>query len=86
MKTMTRREALWSLGASCAALLPATSVGTAEDAPTRRTGMGLVTYALGIHQRNQWAGRHQGLTPARGGGGGGRGDAGPPGSPPCSLG
>jgi sugar phosphate isomerase/epimerase len=26
--------------------------------------MGIVTYAFGIHQKNQWAGRHQGLSPA----------------------
>jgi hypothetical protein len=26
--------------------------------------MGIVTYAFGIHQRNQWAGRHQGLSAA----------------------
>ncbi|HLH54180.1 MAG TPA: TIM barrel protein, partial [Verrucomicrobiae bacterium] len=33
------------------------------EAP-RRTRMGLVTYALGIHQKNSWGGRHSGLTPA----------------------
>ena len=26
--------------------------------------MGIVTYALGIHQKNHWAGRHEGLSPA----------------------
>lgn len=26
--------------------------------------MGIVTYALAIHRRNHWAGRHEGLTPA----------------------
>jgi len=34
-----------------------------ETAP-KRTGMGIVTYALGIHQRNRWEGRHAGLPPA----------------------
>ena len=30
----------------------------------RRIGLGIVTYALGIHLRNQWAGRYAGLSPA----------------------
>jgi sugar phosphate isomerase/epimerase len=34
---------------------------TAEIA--RRTGLGIVTYALGIHEKQRWGGRHSGLPP-----------------------
>jgi sugar phosphate isomerase/epimerase len=34
------------------------------DADQRRSGLGVVTYALDIHQRQRWAGRHAGLGPA----------------------
>jgi sugar phosphate isomerase/epimerase len=34
------------------------------DADQRRSGLGVVTYALDIHQRQRWAGRHAGLDPA----------------------
>jgi 3-oxoisoapionate decarboxylase len=61
---MNRREALISLAGSFTALLPGGSARAAEEDVGRRTGMGIVSYALGIHQRNGWAGRHAGLTPA----------------------
>jgi sugar phosphate isomerase/epimerase len=64
MKSITRREALLTLGgAGSAVVLGAVTASPAERA-VRRTRMGIVTYAFGIHQKNQWAGRHQGLAPA----------------------
>jgi sugar phosphate isomerase/epimerase len=64
MNSMNRREALMAIaGAGSAALLSPAEVHSSETiAP--RTSMGIVTYALGIHQKNHWAGRHQGLSPA----------------------
>jgi 3-oxoisoapionate decarboxylase len=64
MGTMTRREALRSLAGFGAALLPGVSTNAAEEIDRRRTGMGIVTYALSLHQKHGWAGRHQGLAPA----------------------
>lgn len=64
MKPISRREALVTLSAaSSAVLLGATQSGAAEHGPAS-SKMGIVTYAFGIHQKNQWAGRHQGLSPA----------------------
>jgi sugar phosphate isomerase/epimerase len=63
MKAMTRREALGTLAASAAGLLLSSKSLGAEPA-SRKTTMGIVTYAFGIHQKNNWGGRHQGLTPA----------------------
>jgi len=63
MKAMTRREALATIAASATGLLvTGKSLGT-EPEP-RKTSMGIVTYAFGIHQKNNWGGRHKGLTPA----------------------
>src|SRR5262245_27616502 len=46
------------------ALLPSSGVSRAGEAVQGRSRMGIVTYALGIHQKNKWAGRHAGLSPA----------------------
>lgn len=50
-------------GSSSAILLGGTgpSLGQAAQKQSR---LGIVIYALGIHQRNRWAGRHQNLPPA----------------------
>jgi sugar phosphate isomerase/epimerase len=64
MNSINRRQALLTLaGASSAVVLGAATPGSAVNHPPR-THMGIVTYAFGIHQKNQWAGRHQGLSPA----------------------
>jgi len=62
---MTRREALLTLSATGSALMLATPSADSGETPSRRTRLGIVTYAFGIHQKNHWAGRYQGLTPAR---------------------
>jgi sugar phosphate isomerase/epimerase len=59
MSTVTRREALFAMGCGGATLL-----GGGAAAATRRSQLGIVVYALGIHQQNGWAGRHAGLAPA----------------------
>jgi 3-oxoisoapionate decarboxylase len=60
MKTVTRRDALRHLaGISTAAVL-----STAAAAESKRSQLAIVIYALGIHQRNNWAGRYAGLSPA----------------------
>src|SRR6185369_9139257 len=65
MNALSRREALTVISNSVAALtlcpLPELS---AASTPSRRTSMGIVTYALALHQKNNWGGRYQGLTPA----------------------
>lgn len=58
---MNRREALVALSGAGSALL---FEAAADENKSRRTKLGIVTYAFGIHQKNQWAGRHPGLTPA----------------------
>src|SRR6266478_8983665 len=63
-KPMTRRDALLTLSAAGSALVLGAPVTSPGETTTRRTRMGIVTYALGIHQKNEWGGRHQGLTPA----------------------
>jgi 3-oxoisoapionate decarboxylase len=64
MKSFSRREALWTLaGASSVLVLDRATARPAAD-NWLRAPMGIVTYALGIHQKNQWAGRHEGLAPA----------------------
>ena len=61
---ITRREAMSRLaGAGAALLLGGAGELLAQPAP-RRTRMGIVIYAMTIHQRNQWEGRHAGLSPA----------------------
>jgi sugar phosphate isomerase/epimerase len=60
MRTLTRRQALLAMAGGGAALL----LGAAAPQPVRRNRLGIVIYALGIHQRANWAGRHTGLAPA----------------------
>ena len=63
MKPINRREALLALStAGSAVLLGRVAASSEEMAP--RTRMGIVTYALVIHQKNKWGGRHDGLPPA----------------------
>jgi sugar phosphate isomerase/epimerase len=63
MKELNRREALATLSLASSALICGQSSALgATDSP--RTRMGIVTYAFGIHQRNNWQGRHAGLSPA----------------------
>jgi sugar phosphate isomerase/epimerase len=61
---MTRREALLTLSTAGSALLAGTAAAASPEPGIVRTRMGIVTYALGIHQKNHWAGRHAGLSPA----------------------
>jgi sugar phosphate isomerase/epimerase len=63
MKTLNRRDALLKLSCAGSALLFASAAAIPEE-NSRRTKMGIVTYAFGIHQKNKWAGKHQGLSPA----------------------
>ncbi len=64
MTRMTRREALRALAGSTAGLLLAGGAKAAE--PTAgKTRLGIVTYAFGIHQKHNWGGRYNGLSPAR---------------------
>jgi sugar phosphate isomerase/epimerase len=63
MKSINRREALMTLSAAGSALLVPSLPATGETS-SRKTSMGIVIYAFGIHQKNQWGGRHQGLPPA----------------------
>ncbi len=58
-----RREALARLSLAGSALLVPGLASPAAPG-TRRTTMGIVTYAFGIHQKQQWAGRQTGLSPA----------------------
>jgi sugar phosphate isomerase/epimerase len=64
MKQLNRREALGILSAAGSALVLGTDALAADEQAPRRTKMGIVTYAFGIHQKNNWAGRHGGLSPA----------------------
>ena len=64
MKSLNRREALLALSGAGSALLLGTEVGISAETSPPRTRMGIVTYAFGIHQKNRWSGRHQGLSPA----------------------
>jgi sugar phosphate isomerase/epimerase len=61
---MTRRDALLTLSTAGSALLAGTAAAASPERATARAHMGIVTYAFGIHQKNQWAGRHTGLSPA----------------------
>lgn len=61
---MTRRQMLRSLaGAAAPLMLGGASIACGQPAPGR-SRLGVVIYALGIHQRNHWCGRHAGLAPA----------------------
>jgi 3-oxoisoapionate decarboxylase len=59
MNAMTRREALLRLAGACVSV----TLGAAAAEP-RRNSLGIVAYALLIHEKQNWAGRHTGLTPA----------------------
>ena len=56
---MTRRHSLIAMAGSCASLL-------ISDASTvsKRSRLGIVIYAMGIHEKNNWNGRRAGLPPA----------------------
>jgi sugar phosphate isomerase/epimerase len=58
MKSINRREALRTLSAASSALLLGGGTTKGADAATPRTRMGIVTYAFGIHQKNQWTGHN----------------------------
>jgi sugar phosphate isomerase/epimerase len=64
MKPINRRDALLALSGAGSALLLGTAAAARGENPASRTRMGIVTYAFGIHQKNQWGGRHPGLAPA----------------------
>ncbi len=63
MNPINRRQALATLATTGAALALKPNLIARETEP-RRTSLGLVTYAFGIHQKNHWNGRHAGLSPA----------------------
>lgn len=58
MKRLTRREVLLTLAGTGLAF----PFSRAAE-PIRRSRLGVVTYALGIHEKQRWAGRHAGLPP-----------------------
>jgi sugar phosphate isomerase/epimerase len=64
MQQISRREALLTLSTASSALLLGGATTASSDEMAPRTSMGIVTYAFGLHQKNHWNGRHQGLTPA----------------------
>ena len=61
---MTRRETLMAVAGTTIAMETPTSGSTRTATPINRSRLGIVTYALDIHQRQRWAGRHAGLHPA----------------------
>lgn len=63
MNSINRRQALATLAKTSAALALNPGAMARETEP-RRTTLGVVTYAFGIHQKNHWNGRHPGLSPA----------------------
>ena len=64
MKSINRREAILTLSSASSALLLGATAGEAAETTPQQTRMGIVTYAFGIHLKNRWAGRHEGLSPA----------------------
>jgi 3-oxoisoapionate decarboxylase len=56
---LTRRQALFTLAGGCGGVL----LGGSASEP-KRCRLGIVTYALGIHEQNHYSGRHTGLSPA----------------------
>jgi 3-oxoisoapionate decarboxylase len=62
-KALSRRQALAALSVAGASLLLNQSV-VARESESNHKGLGLVTYAFGIHNKNHWGGRHPGLSPA----------------------
>jgi 3-oxoisoapionate decarboxylase len=61
---INRREALLMLSTAGSALMLGKATAASSDEMAPPTQMGIVTYAFGLHQKNQWGGRHQGLFPA----------------------
>jgi 3-oxoisoapionate decarboxylase len=53
-----------AIGAAAALAAPSANHARAADFGNPSNAMGIVTYALAIHQKNTWAGRHHGLPPA----------------------
>jgi sugar phosphate isomerase/epimerase len=64
MTPISRREALLTLSTAGSALLLGKAAAASNDEIAPRAQMGVVTYALGIHQKNRWGGLYQGLPPA----------------------
>jgi hypothetical protein len=54
-KALTRRQALAALSVAGASLLLNQSV-VARESESNHKGLGLVTYAFGIHNKNHWGG------------------------------
>jgi len=59
MRRLSRRAALRRITGACAAMMLGDAV-----AVSTRSRLGIVLYALGIHQQHNWEGRHAGLSPA----------------------
>lgn len=64
MKRLNRRQALLTLSGAGSALVLGGLAAEPDQEQAPRTKMGIVTYAFGIHQKNQWGGRYKGLSPA----------------------
>ena len=64
MKPIHRRAALRSIAGACSVVLCGGVTDGWAASPPPRSQLGIVIYALGIHQRANWSGRHQGLAPA----------------------
>jgi sugar phosphate isomerase/epimerase len=64
MTTINRREALGVLAGVAPALGLCGAASAFEDPLPPRSRMGIVIYALGLHQKDGWEGRHLGLPPA----------------------
>ena len=61
---MTRRQMLGSLAAATAPMMFGGAGFVHGQSLSPRSRLGIVIYALSIHQRANWAGRHAGLAPA----------------------
>ena len=61
---MNRRKALGVIAGTAATAIFGGRLNVLGQSSTQRSQMGMVAYALGIHRRNNWAGRHKGLSPA----------------------
>lgn len=64
MKLIHRREVLCALAGGASALWLGGKLRASGSDARMKTRMGIVQYALGIHRRRGWAGRHRGLSPA----------------------
>ncbi len=60
----TRREALITLAVAGSGTLLCEFLGIAAEPERRKTSMGVVSYAFGIHSKNHWPGKYQNLSPA----------------------